>query len=99
MKSNKDIRYIGRDKYMDSIGIPINPHKHNGKLLVKNKFWNDLLTIFIAPNDIIGIILSVFSAILFVFEWGLYLIGKYLFKFGIDEPTVKKYKKKNKSKK
>ena len=99
MKSNKDIRYVGRDKYMDSIGIPINPHKHNVKLSIKNKFWNDLLTIFITPNDLIGIILSVFNAILFVFEWVFYFIGKYLFKFDIDEPKVKKYMKKNKSKK
>ena len=99
MKSSKDIGHTGRDKYMDSIGIPINPHKHNAKLSIKNKFWNGLLTIFVAPNDIIGIILSVFSAILFVLEWGFYLIGNYLFKFDIEEPKAKKYKKKNKPKK
>ncbi len=76
------------DRVTESIGMPINPHRH-AKQSKKSEFWTDFLEIFTGADDPVGFVRSILLAILFVLKWGIYLIGARLFRLKLNKPKVK----------
>ena len=89
-KKEKNL-YLGRDEKMDSIGVPINPNAH-AKQSKKSEFWEDLGSIFVGADDVVGFFLSIILAIFLIIKWIFYLIGKYVLRLKINKPIVKKKK-------
>ena len=89
MKKPIYAHHIARDARMDSIRIPINPNKHAEKTLWQ-EFWTDFLGIFIIPDDIVGVALSVLYATWFIMEWGFFLVGKFILRMGLEKPKMVK---------
>ena len=77
------------DRVTESIGIPINPHRH-AKQSKKSEFWTDFLTIFSGVDDPVGFVMSVILAIMFTLKWGVFLIGKGIFRLNLVKPRVKR---------
>lgn len=73
------VHHIARDARMDSIGIPINPHRGAEKTK-KQEFFTDLISLLIVPELVI----------LFLIEWTGFLIGKYVLGKDIQKPKLKK---------
>lgn len=91
MKNPIYVHRIARDARMDSIGVPINPNLHAEKTLWQ-EFWTDFLLIFVGLDDIIGIILSVFIAVMFVIKWGFFLAGRFVLRMNLEKPKTNKNK-------
>ena len=91
MKKPIYAHHIARDVRMDSIGVPINPNRHAEKTLWQ-EFWTDFLLIFVGLDDIIGIILSVFIAVMFVIKWGFFLVGRFVLRMNLEKPKTSKNK-------
>ena len=88
MKKPVYIHNIARDARMDSIGVPINLHRHAEKTLWQ-EFWRDFIGIF-GGFDIVGLILGVFIAFIFIIEWGFFLIGKFILRMNLERPKTNK---------
>jgi len=78
-----------KDRITESIGMPINPHRH-AKQPKQSEFWTDFLTIFTGADDPVGFVMSIGIAIAFVLKWGLFLIGAGIFRLKLNKPRVKK---------
>ncbi|MBI5066310.1 hypothetical protein HZA97_08805 [Candidatus Woesearchaeota archaeon] len=66
--------------------IPINP----GKKLAKRSLWSEFAEGFLlifTHTDPGGIIFSIINAIIFLTYWIFFLVGKYVLRIDMDNPT------------
>ncbi len=92
MNKKEEIYNFEKDNEFNIVGIPINSNQHLKKS-TKSEFWKELGTIFISADDMIGLSISIFLAIIFTIKWTFYLIKKYIFRFNVSKPTIKNKKK------
>lgn len=74
---------------MDKI-LPINPHYTTKKRSLWGEFWDDFVSIFSWIDEPFGLVLSFFFAVIFVIQWTLFLISRYILRMNVDKPRPKK---------